>query len=66
VASAERHYAADLGRIASERELRHLADLGLVSAVAVEHAAEQVAAHLAACERSRYAVAIDEQEDVGA
>ncbi len=65
VASAERHYAADLGRLASERELRHLADLGLLSTVAVEHASEQIIAHLRECERDRYAIAIDEQEDVG-
>ena len=66
VSRAERHYAADLGRIASQRELRHLADEGLVSLVAVEHAADQIAEYLAACERDRYAVPIDVDEDVGA
>jgi CPA1 family monovalent cation:H+ antiporter len=66
ISQAERHYAADLGRIASERQLRHLADLGLVSAVAVEHAADQIADYLEVCERDRYAIPIESDEDVGA
>jgi hypothetical protein len=65
-ASAQRQYAADLGRLASARELRHLAALGLVSTAAVDHAAGQIADYLKACERSRLAVAIDADEDVGA
>jgi hypothetical protein len=65
VARAQRHYATDLGRIASEQQLRHLAALGLVSAVAVEHAAEQISEHLAECERSRFSISVDKDEDVG-
>ena len=67
VARAERHYAADLGRLASQRQLRHLAELGLVSSVAVEHAADQITDYLKSSERERQrlSVAIDEDEDVG-
>lgn len=65
VAAAERHYAADLGRLASERQLQHLADLGLVSAVAVEHGTAQIAAHLERCERDRMTISIGRDEDVG-
>lgn len=65
VARAERHYAADLGRLASQRQLRHLAELGLVSSVAVEHAADQISEYLESSERTRLSVAIDEDEDVG-
>jgi CPA1 family monovalent cation:H+ antiporter len=65
VGAAQRHYAADLGRIASQQHLRHLADLGLVSALAVEHAADLIAEHLEACEKERYSLTIAEEEDVG-
>ena len=65
IARAERHYAADLGRIASQRQLQHLAELGLVSSVAVAHGAETIAAHLERCEQSRVEIAIDPDEDVG-
>jgi monovalent cation:H+ antiporter, CPA1 family len=63
--AAQRHYAADLGRLASSRELRHLSALGLVSTVAVEHAAEQIAVYLEACERDRFTLAVDAEEDIG-
>lgn len=63
---AERGYAADLGRLASQRQLAELAGLGLVSSIAVEHAATQIADHLEACERDRLSIAIDRDEDVGA
>ncbi len=65
VSQAERRYAADLGRLASQRQLRHLAELGLVSQLAVQHAADQIAEHLAERERSRFAISIDEGEDLG-
>lgn len=65
VARAERHYAAELGRLASERQLQHLAELGLVSSVAVDHGAAQIAAHLEDRERRRVAITIDKDEDVG-
>ncbi len=65
VGHAERHYATDLARISSEQQLRHLAALGLVSAVAVEHAADQIAEHLSKCERNRYSIAVEEDEDLG-
>jgi CPA1 family monovalent cation:H+ antiporter len=65
VSQAERRYAADLGRLASQRQLHHLAELGLVSQLAVEQAAETIAEHLAECERSRFAISIGEDEDVG-
>lgn len=63
--AAERHYASDLGRLASQRELSHLAELGLASKVAVDHAASQIAMHLEACERDRLAIEVDEEEDLG-
>jgi monovalent cation:H+ antiporter, CPA1 family len=66
IAGVERHYAADLARITSQRQLRHLAELGLVSSVAVDHAAETIAAHLEQRERTRFAIPIDTDEDVGA
>jgi monovalent cation:H+ antiporter, CPA1 family len=65
VSHAERNYAADLAQITSQRQLAHLAEVGLVSTVAVEHAAEQIAAHLEARERDRFALRIDPDEDVG-
>lgn len=64
--AAERHYAADLGRLASQQELSHLAELGLVSKVAVDHATEQITRHLEACERDRVAIEVEEEEDLGA
>jgi CPA1 family monovalent cation:H+ antiporter len=63
--AAQRRYAADLGRLASGRELRQLAALGLVSTASVEHAADQIAAYLEACERDRLAVTVDADEDLG-
>jgi CPA1 family monovalent cation:H+ antiporter len=66
LAAANRHYSTDLGRLASRRELRHLAELGLVSTVAVEHASELIAAHLRRAERSRIEVVVDADEDLGA
>jgi monovalent cation:H+ antiporter, CPA1 family len=63
LARAERLYAADLGRIASRRQLEHLHALGLVSAVAVDHAAEQIITHLEESEGER--IEIDRDEDVG-
>jgi CPA1 family monovalent cation:H+ antiporter len=48
---AERSYAADLARIASERQLAHLASLGLVSDVVVQHASDQIKTHLAGTDR---------------
>jgi monovalent cation:H+ antiporter, CPA1 family len=63
LARAERHYAADLARIASRRQLEHLHSLGLVSAVAVDSAAERIIEQLEASERTR--IEIDRDEDVG-
>lgn len=65
VSHAERHYAADLARVASERQLRHLERLGLVSSVAVEHAADQIIEYLGERERSRFDVTVDDEEDIG-
>ena len=62
---AERKYAADLARIASERQLAHLAGLGLVSDVAVKHAADQINAHLDEGGRERLRLQIDSDEDIG-
>ena len=65
-AAAQRRYASDLGRLTSARELHHLAELGLVSSVAVDRAAEIINHHLEACERDRLTVEIDDDEDLGA
>lgn len=60
---AERHYAADLARIASERQLAHLADLGLVSDVVMQHASDQIRDHLAEGERDRPRLRVDREAD---
>jgi CPA1 family monovalent cation:H+ antiporter len=65
VNEAERHYAADLARITSERQLQHLANLGLVSEIAVQHAADQINEHLDECHRTRLPITVSDEEDVG-
>lgn len=65
LAAANRHYAADLARLTSRQELRHLAEMGLVSAVAVDHASELIIGHLEDCERDRISVSVDADEDLG-
>ena len=65
LAAARRHYASDLGRLSSRRELRHLAELGLVSTVAVERASELIAEHLRKAERGRIEITVEAEEDVG-
>ena len=65
LAAAHRHYAADLARLTSRQELRHLASMGLVSIVAVDLASELIIEHLEACERERVSIAVDEDEDLG-
>lgn len=47
LAAARRNYATDLARLHSQRELSHLAELGLVSPLAMERAGEAIADHLA-------------------
>ena len=65
LAVARRQYSSDLGRLSSQRELAHLAELGLVSSVAVEHAADLIAGHLRKAEREGLDVPISAEEDVG-
>jgi CPA1 family monovalent cation:H+ antiporter len=65
VSAAQRHYAADLARLSSQRHLRHLAEVGLLSAVAVEHASDLITEYLVACEKQRYSLTIRDEEDVG-
>jgi len=65
MAAARRHYSSDLGRLATRRELGHLAELGLVSSVAVDHASELIAEHLRRAEQDRIEVIVDEEEDLG-
>jgi CPA1 family monovalent cation:H+ antiporter len=65
LAAAHRRYSSDLGRLASRRELSHLAELGLVSSVAVDHASELIADHLKRAESARIELAIDADEDLG-
>jgi CPA1 family monovalent cation:H+ antiporter len=65
VAAARRHYSSELARLASARELRHLARLGLCSPNAVEAAGELIARHLEQSERARIEVPVAEEEDVG-
>lgn len=62
---AQRLYSADLARIASRKQLKHLERLGLVSGVAVEHAAEQIASHLRSCEQDRFRIEVEADEDLG-
>ncbi|CAN5588375.1 hypothetical protein BH20ACT15_BH20ACT15_10310 [soil metagenome] len=66
LAATRRHYPSDLGALAARRELSHLAETGLVSAVAVEHAAETISAYLSRTERDRIEIGIEPGEDIGA
>ncbi len=66
IASARRHYSADLGGLSSTRELRHLSELGLISTPALEQADRTIIGEIRRRERERVEVQPGTDEDVGA